>query len=665
MRKLICLTVFLISLTTFSQKYELGEVTKEELMQKKHPLDSTAVATILFQTGETIFDFNQTDGFKIVTVVETKIKIYKKEGLDWANFKIRLYDNGSSREKVIFSKCNTYNLENDKVTKTKLKNDGIFEERLSKYYIENKLVFPEVKVGSIIEFSYKVESPFISSFRDWEFQKEIPVDYSIYTVKTPEYFTYNTHIKGWLKPELDKKWETITYSGKMSNVSDGRGNYTHHDYEFSCNQEVKKYFLKDILALKDEEFIDNIDNYKSTLSHELISTDYPNQATKFYAMNWEDVVKNIYKNEDFGGQLDKNDFYKNDLISFYSGSLSLEEKIFQVFDFVKKKMNWNEYYGYYSEYGIKKAYKENVGNVADINLLLVSILKNLGIDANPVLVSTKKNGISLFPSREAFNYVICGVEIDNKIILLDATDKNSEPNILPVRCLNWFGRLVRSDGTSKVVDLIPQNKSVKNLTMMYEINDDGEVKGKIREQYYDYYSYLFNNQKGSLVKDKKIELKEKNNNNSEIENYETKLSNRNLIIETYEFSNSDLVENISGKLYLKPLLFFQIESSPFKSEKREYPIDFKFPYQNKYSINVKIPEGYEVESYPESLNLAMENNLGIYSFNIKVTGDAIQIISTEDINQAILPSQHYKMLKSFYGSLVAKQNEKIVLKRKI
>jgi hypothetical protein len=38
-------------------------------------------------------------------------------------------------------------------------------------------------------------------------------------------------------------------------------------------------------------------------------------------------------------------------------------------------MNWNEKMGYYTDLGVKKAYTEKVGNVADINLMLVSMLR--------------------------------------------------------------------------------------------------------------------------------------------------------------------------------------------------------------------------------------------------------------------------------------------------
>ena len=102
-----------------------------------------------------------------------------------------------------------------------------------------------------------------------------------------------------------------------------------------------------------------------------------------------------------------------------------------IFDFVKSKVKWNEYYGKYTSDGVKKAYKEQVGNVAEINLMLTSMLRYAGLNANPVLVSTRDNGIPLFPTREGYNYVISCVELPTGKVLLDATNKYGSPNILP------------------------------------------------------------------------------------------------------------------------------------------------------------------------------------------------------------------------------------------
>lgn len=668
MKKIIYLLTLLSTFTILGQKYELGEVTKEELLQTKHPLDTAAVAAVLYQRGTTSFEYTYDDGFVIVTEVETKIKIYKKEGLNWANFSLKKYDNAGTREVTSFSKCYTYNLEEDKIIKSKLKGEGEFEERLNKYYVEHKIALPNVKEGSIVEFKYRIQSPFISSFNDWEFQKKIPVDYSEYLTRIPDYLVYNTYYRGWLTPKLETDQKDRTFSGRYNELANRQGGFRSErgDFSFTCREYFKKYSLTNVSPLKDEGYVDNLDNYKATIIHELVSTKYPNQAFKNFATSWEDVAKNIFENDDFGGQLKKDDFYSGDLVSVLKGITGENEKINAIFNYVQTTMNWNGYNGFLSENGIKKSFKEKKGNVGDINLLLISMLKSEKINAHPVLVSTKSNGIALFPSRNAFNYVICAVELDNaEVVLLDAANKFSKPNVLPIKCLNWYGRLIRDNGTSTTINLIPNSKSVKNFTMMYTIEEDGNIKGKFREQNFDYFAYVFAEKKGNLDEDQRIESKEKLTDDSEIENYEFKVSDQNVVTETFEFSNRSLVEQISGKLYFNPMLFLKTEKNPFVQEQRMYPIDFTFPSQYKYNVMIKIPENYEVESYPESLNLGMEDGLGSFGFNIKVNGGTIQIMSSEDINQAIFAPQYYPMLKAFYSSLVDKHNERIVLKRKI
>ena len=58
--KIILTIVFLlINTIAFSQKkFELGKVTIEELKEKAHPVDTSAVAAVLFQVGRTYFEYS-------------------------------------------------------------------------------------------------------------------------------------------------------------------------------------------------------------------------------------------------------------------------------------------------------------------------------------------------------------------------------------------------------------------------------------------------------------------------------------------------------------------------------------------------------------------------------------------------------------------------------
>ena len=77
MKLLKLITIFLAAcFSAHAQKYELGEVTKEELQQEKHPVDPAAGAAILFSKGVTYMTFSEQQGFMLITEVDTKIKIY-------------------------------------------------------------------------------------------------------------------------------------------------------------------------------------------------------------------------------------------------------------------------------------------------------------------------------------------------------------------------------------------------------------------------------------------------------------------------------------------------------------------------------------------------------------------------------------------------------------
>ena len=667
MKKLIRLLALLLITNNYAQKIELGEVTKEELLEKSHPTDPTAVAAILFQRGETYFEYTYDNGFTLVTDVETKIKIYKKEGFDWGKFEIELYKYGGKKELVTFSKAVSYNLENGKIVKSKLKSDGEFNEELNRYYDQYKIAMPNVKEGTIVEFKYRVRSPFISRFPEWSFQKEIPVNYSEFLSRIPEYYVFNVHHRGWISPQIDVDGRERTFTGSYNKLVNEAGGFRSENgtYEFKCKENYKKYTLSNISALKNEGFVDNLNNYAASMMHELVSVRFPDKPFENYATNWEAVVESIYNDDDFGGQLTSTGYFEDELSIILSKATTQQEKIMGIYNFVSNNISWNGYNGIFCHKGLRRALMDKTGNIADINLLLVAMLRKAGFEANPILLSTKANGVALYPTRKAFNYVICAIEVNNGLILFDASDKSASPNLIPTKCLNWKGRIVRAHGSSAEVDLTPKKTSIKNITLLASILENGEISGRVREQRFDYFSYLFLKNEGKLSKQDLVEYKEKITNQSEIMNYDVKIQSFDKpIVEEYEFKSNNLVELISGKMYVNPLLFFKMDETPFKLEKREYPIDFVFPSQQKHMVTIKIPDGYEVESLPESINLTTGGEMGNFKFVLKATANQIQLISSSESNLAIVPAQYYDVFKDYYAKIVDKQNEKIVLKKK-
>lgn len=668
--KLFSLSILLLLITNVTaQEFKLGKVSIAELQQKVHPKDSSAAAAILYKRGKSRLEYDVNNGFVTIAEVETRIKIYKKEGYDWANQNVWYYNESDFKEKVSFSDAVTYNLVDGKIEKTKLKSDGVFDEVVNKYRGQKKITMPNVKEGSVIEFSYIIRTPSDRVIREWDFQTSIPVNYSEFKTYIPEYYVFNSRQKGYVFPKITtaKDSKTIVFQNKERTGGAGfsavKTDYSVQNVNYTETQTT--YVAVDFPAMKDEAYVNNIDNYTSSIQHELSMTKFPQAETKLYSVDWDAVVKTIYKYDDFGSELNKTGYFEEDLKKKLEGKNTSEEKILVVFNHVKENVKWNDYFGYNCDSGVKKAYKEKTGNIADINLMLTAMLRYAGLTANPVLVSTRSNGISIFPNRTAFNYVIAAVETPNGNVLLDASDKFSTPNVLPFRALNWYGRLIRKDGSSEEVDLMPKKSSNDVVFMNYSIDAEGKITGKTRRQCTDYNAMITRDNISGLKEEEYLEKLENKNNKIEISDY-SRTNEKDLllpIVESYSFTGNNLCEVIGGKIYISPMLFFTNEKNPFKQDAREYPVDFGFPFTDKYNITLQIPEGFTAEVLPAPVVMNMEDNLGSFKFNIAPAGNGLQINIQHQINEAIVSTEKYEMLKEYYKSMIAKETEKIVLKR--
>jgi hypothetical protein len=635
MRIIKFLTFIFFVNCVFSQKLELGKVTIEELKQKNHTIDPNASAAIIFKKGMTSFRTTSDGEWILDTKTEYKIKIFNKEGLEQGNQSFAFYTGGTTNEKISISDAATYNLVGDKMEKTKLKSEGEFVEKINESWSVKKLSFPAVSEGSIIEFSVTKSSPYVTHIDDFYFQTDMPIDNLRYILQFPEYFKFNTIITG---------YEQIKHEHTGSNHI---------------------YTATNVPAIKDEDHVINSNNYTSILKLELSSISYPGEIQRDLSLSWDDVVRNIFENQNFGGELKKRDYFDEDLKKILAEAKSNKEKIAFIYDFVKSKMTWNDNYGIYTTDGVKKAYKQNTGNVAEINLILVAMLRSAGIEANPIIISTRSNGVAIFPNRTAYNYVAVVVEDQESLLFLDATEKKLLPGMLPLRALNWVGRVIRDNGSSYTENLYRVQPSKENNIVLATLEENGVMNGKLRKQITDYYAYLFRNSKANINKEMYIESLENKYQGLEIGEY--KVDNVNEIykpiVEEFSFVDKGNVEIIGNKIFMNPLTFLTIKENPFKAETRKYPIDFNFPAKDSYNFSIKIPAGYKVDFLPEPVSVNLIENLGHFKFNVSYTNNQIQAIVNYEINTFMISEQDYGALKQFYEIIVNKLNEKIILSK--
>lgn len=675
MRK-ICLVLLAltigINLFGVEVNRKFGKVSKEELAMTVYEKDSSAEALILFDIGETDFDYNQQQGFQMVFKRHVRIKILNEDGFDLANFKLELYHNNGNREKLSGLKAVTYNLENGKIKKIKLDKKNIFDIEDTKNLDFKKFSLPSIKVGSVIEVSYTITSDFFYNLQKWNFQYSIPSVWSEYTVQIPEYFRYNRIGKGYLPYTLnenERRTDYILLTSKERTI--GVGNNKNLKNKISTDKiqffkDCYKLAVKDAPALEREAFMLSPDNYISGIEFELSQIQYPNRKPTNYAKSWESITDNLIENSSFGGQLKMIGFTSEVVENVKSKTENQYQQIKMLYEYVKDNYSWNGRTGVYTTKSLRKTFKDKVGNSSDLNLLMVALLKEAGFNVNPVILSTRNHGLLniVNPSVSQMNYVIALVKFDDKDILLDATDPDCKLGILPPRCINDKGRVI-SKTNSRWINLEPTDQYALTVYADMKIDEDA-IDGSVVINSKDYAAYRL-----------RKSYKKFNNENEYIADFESnnpgiKINEFNILnIDSiqkpvqYQFSNVsiDSYDNLGNMIYFNPVVFDRIEENPFKLEERSFPIDFNYKYNQRYIFNYTIPEGYFVEEMPKSVQYELPNNKAIYKYIIKQIGNKVTLTMLFNINKRQFLPEDYNLIKDLYNNIISKETEQIILKK--
>lgn len=656
---------------------KFGDIDKADLEMTVYEKDSSASAVVLFDFGYSHFIYTDKNGFQLVFERHTRIKIFNKDGYDWANVSIPVYhDDYEDKENVGTIKAYTYNLNNGNVVKEMLSNSAKFNEETGPNWSQIKFAMPNVKEGSIIEYKYSITSDFLYNFRNWQFQYTIPVLWSEYIAQIPEYFFYNMKLKGFEdlfinEKETNNKKFIFTYLPKSGIGTTRREKGGVGGFDVKSND--RRWVAKDVPAFRKENYMTASSDFLSMIEFELACILYPEKPVKNFSSSWETINTKLLQNNDNGRQgyarlLDGGSSFMKEQIGLINNKYNNpSEKMLAAFDFVKNHMKWDGHHGIYVRKSLRKTYKEKSGSVADINLLLTMILQKLDFDAHPVVLSTRKNGFihPSHPSISSFNYVVACVIYGDNQFLLDATDPLNVVNMLPHKCLNGRGRLVRKEEPDWV-NLYTDKPKLTVSISDFVISENGVISGKSKSFRMNYAAFsLRKDIEEATNEDEFIEKLEKNKNGLKVssytfENLKDLYEPVNIVLDV-QIDNQ--VEVMGDMMFFSPLLYDQWKESPFKLEKRLYPVDYGYKIEETNIYKYTIPAGYVVDEKPESIALSLLGGEGKFTYNVSVAGNTIQIMSIFNINKSQFLPEEYKALKNFYNQVIAKHAEQIILKK--
>lgn len=641
--------------------FKYGNIIPADFDVSKAQFDTAVGAVIIADVGRSDFDGNIKGWFSLSYKRQTRIKILNKTGFDAATVEIPLFFIDQAEEKLINLKASTYTLESGKVVETELDKKSIFKDKYDKNHLIVKFTLPGIKEGCIIEYSYTIKSDFLYNLQPWEFQGEYPVLWSQYEVKIPDFFYYLFITQGNFPIEHNSETTSQNYHLTIPGGASGSEYYT-----FADDAVLHKWMAKNVPALKMESFTSTMQNHISKIEFQLSQYRFPNRPVRNLMGNWANISAGLMLDESFGNLLDKNNNWLDDEIkSITSGSSDTLEKTKRIYAFVRDKFISKGNRGIWLSSSLKTIDKSKTGYVADLNLLLIAMLRHENINADPVILSTRRHGYTneLYPLLNNFNYVICMLTIGDKEYLLDASNPVLGFNHIPNECYNGQARIISSNYT-EVKKLSPELIVEKNNTTVFMRSDKpGEWEGHMASNM-GYYESV--NARAQIKETGEVQFLKniKADYDGEIELSETKVDQLKDLDNPLRLEYDFKIRDEGEMVYFNPMLAEGYKDNYFKSVERLYPVEMPYLIDETYILNFEVPASYTIEDLPKPAKVNFGEKDGFFEYMIEKSGQTIHLRSRVKLNRAIFFPEEYNSLREFYSYIIKKHAESIVLKKK-
>jgi hypothetical protein len=613
---------------------EFGEITAAERSLTECPFDKEADAVVILD--EASADHN--DQYNLIYTRRTRLKILKAKGSHYGNIAIP-YRSKDDIEFISNIEAYTCNYVNGVQEIKKVPASAIYRQKVNERISVVKIAMPDVKPGSIIEYKYINTAKNYNYLEDWYFQQELPVMHSHFSlVVMPNYeFAYRVFKSEHLPIEIKKEKEGGRIYFEMNNIA----------------------------GLRDEPFMDAEKDYLQHVEFQMSGYQGTFGGTTRYMTTWDEVTREIMTNPSFGLQLNKNIPLGPEWLIKVKAMPTDFERMAAVYNFVYKNVTWNGFGGIGSMDGVKDTWEKKKGNSADINLLLINLLKEAGLEAYPLLVSERGHGKvnPEYPFLDQFNKVMACVLLGGKRYVLDAAGPYTPPFMTPFSVINTKAFLVnRKKGG--IITLTETEKKDRNyVNIQARIDEEGAMTGK---------ALIESNEYARLTRMRAWERDKDRFKENYFIAYGTGLKMDSLVIQNLDNDSMALEQQfnftnpptVSGDYKLVNLnLFTGIAKNPFISDIRFTNIDFGCLQSHTVLEYIELPTTLKIETLPRNVRMIMPDTSISFMRYMEVKDNVLQVKYEINTTRSVFTADDYEYVKAFYKKMADIMNEQIVLRK--
>jgi hypothetical protein len=464
---------------------KFGKPTKEEMQMTTYEAEPDAEAVVLCRLTDVEYSIQQT-GYLVDYREKVRIKVLKPSGVRYAKvvvpflkntpidnrnssskkvLKVDATDNNSvsssfeeqagamttadldrySEESVEDVKATAYNLQGSKVVKSVLKKGAFVETKIDDQHYQVEFTVPDVKEGTVIEYEYTLHSELFWLLHDWFAQCEIPVVYAKLDMNIPRYLLFNLEEHG--VQRLITSCESGTMRFKLESDPLAAQTVVPSNHYISVGRNLK--------GMKQGNGVwsmqDNCAGITALLKHYSMR----GAAVVDYTRTWEQIDEMVLKSDDLGKQLQEESPVAAGLKEAkIEEDADMRQGAEAVAKLVLSKVEWNGRYEM-SPANTEETLKNGGGSNVDINMLLLQSLQDVGLNAAPVMLRMRNQGVLTmdYPSVQKYTTFIVGVVLPQGNLYLDASSADGHFNALPELLQVEKARLVLKDKKCQWVKL--------------------------------------------------------------------------------------------------------------------------------------------------------------------------------------------------------------------
>ena len=635
---------------------EFGRVSNEDRRLMSVPGDSTAEAYVLFDRLQLGFEYSEADGPILVESHHRRVKLLRPAAFSRANVKLE-YDRRHGAISNVEALLHLPGGGTIPVAEA-----DFLQQETGDTERSIRWTFPRVEEGVIIEYRYVHRWKSILLPTPYIFQENIPVRWAQYDAVVPPYYGYARLGNARLdidETEVVKEWGptfgAYGYSG-MKEIDQGKF----------------RWAMRDIPAFRSEPYANNARDYLPQVQLQLQEIQYPGRPLRKIFDSWEETAKRLHERQDFGRYYTKKSNYGKAWREFSEGlaeGATEPEIITAAYDFVNRRVSWDGNYRFLASQTPNHLLDEGKGHSADLNMLLLALLNEAGIEAHPLLVSLRNTGkpVELYPMLDQFSHLMVYLPGGDAIQLLDAGDPARPAGLPRERALNHRGWVVDADNP-RWVDLdAPPSRRVVMVQM--EVDEDATAKANVASRLEHYFALEGRNAVSAaqeisdnpLVRD--IYASQPETAVTAFEAKDPRADRPQALDMTAELS-LPVGQAVGDYLYLQPVILPALDGELADSGERYLPVDFPYTWSQRYLATIHLPAGYALEELPEARRVKSED--GSIEGSIAVENTAPGVVSlnlTVHLRRSLFPAKEYTVLRDIFQRIIEFQQTTLVCKR--